>query len=112
MLVVFYGKFMKPCHYAKTAQMVSQQSLTSIINKRPTKFNKTARLEPPLSPLAWSPSLGHWHDPGPSNQTNFLRLCSSNDYRQSIESPVGVFTFNSTEKALKFTIYDYILRLR
>ena len=29
------------------------------------------------------------------------------DYRQSIESPMGVPTFNSTEKVLKFTSYDY-----
>ena len=34
------------------------------------------------------------------------------DYRQSIESPMGVPTFNSTEKALIFTIYDCILRIR
>ena len=34
------------------------------------------------------------------------------DYRQSIESPICVPTFNSTEIALRFTIYDYILILR
>ena len=39
-------------------------------------------------------SLGHWYtrvylrifDPGPSNLTNFLGLCSPGDYRQSIVS--------------------------
>ena len=47
-------------------------------------------------------------DPGPSNPTTFLGLCSPIDYRQSM----GVPTFNSTEKALTFTIYDCILRIR
>ena len=51
-------------------------------------------------------------DPVPSNPTTFLGLCSPGDYRQSIESPMGVPTFNSTEKALTFTIYDCILRIR
>ena len=48
---------------------------------------------------------------GPSNPTTFLGLCSPGDYRQSIESPMGVPTFNSTEKTLTFTIYDCILRI-
>ena len=33
------------------------------------------------------------------------------DYRQSIESSMGVPTFNSTEKALTFTVSDCILRI-
>ena len=33
------------------------------------------------------------------------------DYSESIGSRMGVPTLNSTGKALKFTIYDYILRL-
>ena len=33
------------------------------------------------------------------------------EYRQSIESPMDVPTFNSTENALKFIVYNYILRL-
>ena len=40
-----------------------------------------------------------------------LGLCSPGDYRQSLKSLMDVPTFNSTDKALKFTIYDYILRL-
>ena len=32
------------------------------------------------------------------------------DYRQPIESPMGVIAFNSTENALKFTTYNHILR--
>ena len=67
-----------------------------------------------------APSLGHWYagvyllifDPGPSNPTTFLGLCFPGDYRQSIESPMGVPTFSSTEKALIFTIYDCILRIQ
>ena len=46
-------------------------------------------------------------DPDPSNPNIFLRLCSPSDCRQSIESPVSVQKFNSTEKAFIFTIYDY-----
>ena len=64
-------------------------------------------------------SLWHWYtvvylrifDPGPSNLTTFLGLYPPGDYRQSIESQMGVHTFNSTEKVLKFTICDCILRL-
>ena len=51
-------------------------------------------------------------DPGPSNSTTFLRLSFFGDYRQYIESPMGVPTFNFTKKALTFTIYDCILRIR
>ena len=39
-------------------------------------------------------------------------LLPPGDYGQSIESPMGVPTFNSTENALTFTIYDCILRIR
>ena len=67
-----------------------------------------------------APSLRHWYtgiylrifDPGPSNATTFLGHCSPGDYRQSIESSMGVPIFNSTENALTFTIYDCILRIR
>ena len=52
------------------------------------------------------------YDSGPSNPTTFLGLCYLGDYRQHIESPTVVPTFNSTEKALKFTIYYHILGLR
>ena len=51
-------------------------------------------------------------DPDPSNPTTFLGLCSPGNYRQFLEFPMGVPTFNSTEKALTFTIYDCILRIR
>ena len=33
------------------------------------------------------------------------------DYRQSVESPICVPTFNYTEMALTFIIYDYIQEL-
>ena len=51
------------------------------------------------------------YDPGPSNPTIFLGLCSPSDYRQPIEFPMGILAFNLTEKVLIFTIYDYISRL-
>ena len=38
-LVFLCGKLIKPCHHAKTAQLVRQQSLASIINKKSQKFN-------------------------------------------------------------------------
>ena len=41
-LVFFCGKLTKPCRYDKTAQMVSQQSLASIISKKPNIVKKTA----------------------------------------------------------------------
>ena len=48
----------------------------------------------------------------PSISTTFLGLCSLCDNRQAIESPKGVPTFISREKALSITIYDCILILR
>ena len=109
---------------ARTFQLVSQQKLSnwsaSIDNKNPNILSKW----PPVAitvPLRLpAPSLGHWYtgvylrifDPGPSNPTTFLGLFSPGDYRQSIESPMSFPTFNSTEKALTFTIYDCILRIR
>ena len=42
----------------------------------------------------------------------YLLTYSPGDYRQSIESPMDVPTFNSTEKALTFNIYYCILRIR
>ena len=48
----------------------------------------------------------------PEQSHDLPGLCSPGDYRQSIQSPMGVPTFNSTEKALTFTIYDCILRIR
>ena len=100
----FCGKFTKLCRHARTFQLV----LSSCQNF-------------PTGPLRHpAPSLGHWYtgvylrifDPGPSNSTTFLELCFPGDYRQSIESPMGVPTFNPTEKSLTFTIYDCILRIR
>ena len=88
--------------------------------QKPHNFNKTAASSHHCPLRHPAPSLGHWYtgvylrifDPGPSNATTFLELCSPGDYRQSIESPMGVPTFNSTEKSLTFTIYDCILRIR
>ena len=93
--------------------------LARINNKNPTILTK----RPPVATTVPSGTQRyHWalvyrvylriFDPGPSNPTTFLGLCSPGCYRQSIESPMGVSTFNSTEKVLTFTIYDCILRIR
>ena len=116
----FCGKLTKSCRHARTFQVVSLQSLSSINNKKLKNFSKTTTYSPhyPLrhpAPLFW-----HWYagvnlrifDPRPSNPTSFPGLCSPGDYRQTIESPVGVQTLNSTEKALTITIYDCIRRIR
>ena len=92
-------------------------SLASINDKNPNILTK----RPPVATTVPSGTqrhhwgigiLGYIFDPGPRNPTTFLWLCSPGDYRQSIESPMGVQTFNCTEKALTFTIYDCILRIR
>ena len=48
----------------------------------------------------------------PEQSPTFLGLCSPDDYSQSIESSMGVPTFNCKEEVHKFTMNDYILRLR
>ena len=86
----------------------------------PQHFNKTAACSHRCPPQAPSPSTGHWYDmlylrifdPGPINPTTFLGLCSPSDYWQSMESQIGVPTFNCTETALASTIYDSFLTLR
>ena len=107
-LVVFFWKAYQTCNWsANEACKYYKKNL--ILTKLP-----------PVATLVWTLSLGHWYirvylqiyNPGLSNPTTFLGLFSPNDYRQSIESPTGFPTFNSTEKVLKFTIYDNILKLR
>ena len=110
---VFCAKLTKQCRHARTSQQVSQQ-------RKIFQFClQNGHLQPPLSPQAPSTIIGSLvyrvylriFDPGPSNPTIFLGLCSAGEYGQSIESPMGVPTFNSTEKVLKFTIYDCILKI-
>ena len=88
------------------------------------KNHKMLTKQPPVAITVPSGTqLHHWRvgiprvylrifDLGPSNPTTFLGLCSLGDYRKSIESPMSVPTFNSTEKALTSTIYDWIPRIR
>ena len=119
MRVCFCEQLTKPCRHARTFQLISQQSLARINNKNPTILTK----RPPVATTVPSGTQRHhWalvyriyiriFDPGPSNPTIFLGLCSPGDYKQSIESPMGVPIFNSTEKSFTFTIYDCILRIR
>ena len=83
-------------------------------------FNKTAvccqrcpLVLPPPSLLHWCAGVYHLiFDQGRSNPIIFLELCLLGDYRQSVESPMGVPTFNSTEMAHTFTIYVCVLRFR
>ena len=84
-----------------------QKGLSSIINKT----SKILTKRPPVATTVPSGTHhGHWYtgvyiqiyDPGLSNPT-FLGFCSPRDYRQSLQSSMGVLTFNSTE--------DCILRL-
>ena len=104
------------CRSARTFQLVSQQSW----HQKPQNFNKTAACSHHYPLRHPAPSLGHWYtgvylrifDPGPNNPTTFLALCSPGDYKQSLESAMGCPTFSCKEKALTFTIYDCILRIR
>ena len=116
----FCGKLTKLCRHARTFQWVSQQSLASINNKNPTILTKRSYV---ATTVPSGTQRHHWgigihvipfrvFDPGPSNSSIFLGLCSPGDQRQSIESPMCVLTFNSTEKALTYTIHDCILRTR
>ena len=54
-LVFFCGKLTKPCRHARTTQLMSQQSLASVI-KKTQHFNKTAACIHHCPP-----SLGHWY---------------------------------------------------
>ena len=107
-----------PCQNFPTGQPAKLGKASKARKVLTTKTSVACSHHCPLRHLA--PSLGHWYtgvylrifDPGPSNPTTFLGLCSPGDYRQSIESPMGIPTFNSTEKALTFIIYDCSLRIR
>ena len=98
---LFCGKLTKPCRHARTFQLVSQHSLASTNNKKPQNFNKPAACSHHCPLRHPAQSLGHWYtgvylrifDSGPSNPTTFLGLCSPGDYRQSIQSPMGVPIF-------------------
>ena len=114
------GKLTKPCRHAKTFQLVSQQCLSSINNKNTNILTKRQHnshhfLHRQPAPLLWHRYTEVYlriFDTGTSNPTSFLGLCSPGANRQSIESPMGVPTFTTTEKALTFTTYDCILRIR
>ena len=94
-------------------RQVSQQSLTSTYNKS-QNINKITDCSHHCLLRSPVPSMGHWYigvclrfyyDLGPSNPTTFLGLCTSGDYRQWIESLVGVSTFNYSTQVHWFGIY-------
>ena len=72
--------------------------LGKYLQQKPKIFNKTTACSRHCPLRHPAPSLGHWYtrvylrifDPGPSNPTTFLGLCSPGDYRQSTESPMSV----------------------
>ena len=137
-------KLTKSCRHARTAKVVCQQSLASIIKQKQKKKLLTKR--PPVAitvpsgtntviwgigipgytSVIWGIGIPGYtsviwgigipgYTFGSSIQAGAFpppSWCFPGDYRQSIESLMGVPTFNSTEKALEFTNYDYILRLR
>ena len=83
-----------------------------LTKKKPQNFNKTAAFSHHCllrqAPSAIIGALVYWGILSdlrsmPEQSPTFLVLCSPVDYRQSIESPIGVPTFNSTEKSLTFT---------
>ena len=112
------GKLTKPCRHARTFQLVSQQSLASINNKIPKMLTK----RPPVATIVPSGTQRHhWGIgiPGYTFGSSIQALAipppswgsSLPVTTGSLRSPVGVPTFNSTEKALTFTIYDCIVRI-
>ena len=52
---VFYEKRTKPCHHARTFQLVSQQSLASMNNKNPNNLTK----RPPVATTVPSGTQRH-----------------------------------------------------
>ena len=95
------------CQHARTAQLVRQQRLASIINKKP-QIDQIAAYSHHYS--LWQ-EHGHWGigiQDISSIQAQAIPPPSwgsapSSDYRQLIEYPKGIPTFNSTENALIFT---------
>ena len=111
--VFFCRKLTKPCRRAKTFQLVSQQNLVSIIDKKNQNFNKM---------VAGSHRSLPWHEHrnwgigmlgytfGSSIQARTIPPPSKNsapppgDNRQSIESPTTVSAFNYTEALVSLTL--------
>ena len=112
------GKLTKPCCHATTFQLVNQRCMAIIKNKNTKMLTK----RPPLVTTVPSGTQRyHWalvyhgkpsgfrSRPGQSNHLPGALLFG--DYWQSVEFPMSVPTFNSTENELTFTIYDSILRI-
>ena len=117
----FCGNLAKPFRNARTFQLVNHQSLASINNKNSNIFTKRS----PVATSVRFPSgtqCHHWgigipgYTFGSSIQARAIPppfwSSASPVTTDSLKSPKGVHTFNSTEKAFTFTIYDCILRIR
>ena len=110
--------------HAKTTHLISQPPCQNCSSELPAtknqNFNKTTAYIPPL-PCG---TADHHCGIGftwvylwlllskPGNPTTSLKLCSSSDYRYSLQFPTGVPTFNSTKTVHRFTIWYRFVRIR
>ena len=106
----------KSCRHARSFYLVSQRSLASIINKNSTILTKQLHVATTVASGTQRHHCGIGTSGIPSDlrfmpeQSHHLpRALLAGDYRRFIESLFGVPTLNSTEKALKFIIYLFII---
>ena len=104
-VVVFQGKLAKPCCNARTFQVVSKRPpiASTVLSSTNTVIGAFVYRGIP-SDLRSRPEQSH-QLPGACPPPGSVST-------GSLQSSMGIpCTFNSTEKAPKFTIYDYILTL-
>ena len=96
---VLLWKAYQTCRHARTFQLVSQQSLASINNKNPTILTKRP---PVVTTVPLGTQRHHWA---------LVYRGIPSDLRSRPEQSHHALLV-TTEKALTFTIYDCILRIR
>ena len=109
------SKLTKPYCHARTFSTGQPAKRGKYYQQKPNIFTKLPPIEPPLSPLARTPSLGHWYIgytfgftiPARTIPPGLLPPPLLRDYKQSIEFPMGVPTCNCTEKGL-FSLFMII----
>ena len=109
-----YGMHTKPWRIARTFHLLTQQSLASINNKNSTILTK----RPPLATTGpcgthhhhWA--LVYWGIPSDLRSRPDQIQHLSGSLLSRWVAPMGVPTVDSTKKALTFTIYDCIMRIR